>query len=91
MIGYELSWKAPEGKVAKANLDSIAVDSNAPVVCRTWWEASLLAARIAYDNESLTDRVCKAAELIDSSTPLDLTEVEVNGWVFTISDVRYAA
>jgi hypothetical protein len=84
---YVLSWVAPEGKTAKAELDGVVVDSNEPMVMNTWWAASVLAAKIAFDNEGLTGRVSTAAEDIDDLSPHG--PVEVNGWTFTISDVRY--
>lgn len=89
MIKYELSWKAPEGKTAKAELDDLRVDGNAPVECNTWWAAALLAAKIAFENESFTERVTAAAERLDDE--LALRPVEVNGWVFSARDVQYSA
>jgi hypothetical protein len=80
---YWLNWKAPEGRIARAELDGTLVTSNAPVPCRTWWAAALLAAKIAYDNESLTDRVTRAAEEIDSLAYGQ--RLDVNGWTFWIS------
>jgi hypothetical protein len=89
MIKYLLSWTAPEGQTAKADLDGLVVDSNDPMVCNTWWGASVLAAKIAYGNESLTKRVADAAELVEVNAQTG--PVTVNGWTFTISDVRYNA
>jgi hypothetical protein len=89
MAKYLLSWTAPEGQTAKAELDGLVVDGNEAMVCNTWWGASLLAAKIAFDNESLTQRVTEAAELIDEQSPQG--DVTVNGWTFTISDVHYSA
>jgi hypothetical protein len=79
---YVLSWKAPEGEVASADLDGTTVADNHPVPCRTAWFAALLGAKIAYANESLTQRVVEAATRLDT-TELG-REVEVNGWTFLI-------
>lgn len=81
-MGYTLSWTAPDGMTAKADLDGVFVDGNVPIWCKTWWFASVLAAKIAYGNEGLTSRVCAAAELVEVSGS---EGVEVNGWMFTIS------
>jgi len=84
MAKYVLSWKAPEGVTAKAELDGLVVDSNEPMVCNTWWTASILAAKIAFGSESLTDRVTKAAEEIDDLSPQG--PVDVNGWMMDADD-----
>jgi hypothetical protein len=62
------------------------VDSNEPLPCRTWWIASLFAAKIAYDNESLTSRVASAAETMDGLMPGQ--RLEVNGWTFWITEEK---
>lgn len=81
---YWLHWDAPEGETARAELDGTLVAGNAPVPMRTWWGASVLAAKIAYGNESLTDRVCRGAEHMDQAGADQ--RVGINGWTFWITD-----
>lgn len=81
---YWLHWTAPEGVTAHAELDGVHVDTNEPVECRTWWFASVLAAKIAHNNDSLTEDVARTAERMDNLSAG--TRLTVRGWVFWITE-----